>query len=112
VLLLVNGLFRGRFDHNYRFLTDEKLFRGFGDGFEKRVPTEGGALDAHRKLHDALKGLDIAKIDRLINFTVAFGERHHVLEPPYECQNFSHGFAFNGNRHHRRRALADRTALT
>ena len=39
------------------------LFRGFGDGFEKRVPTEGGALDAHRKLHDALKGLDIAKID-------------------------------------------------
>ena len=76
------------------------LFRGFGDGFEKRVPAEGGALDAHRKLHDALKGLDIAKIDRLINFTVAFGERHHVLEPPHERQNFSHGFAFDGNRHH------------
>ena len=54
MLLLVNGLLRGRLDHNYRFLTDEKLFRGFGNGFEKSVPAEGGALDAHRKLHDAL----------------------------------------------------------
>ena len=30
------------------------LFRGFGNGFEKSVPAEGGALDAHGKLDDTL----------------------------------------------------------
>ena len=40
----------------------EKLFGGFGEGFEKRVPAEGGALDAHRKLNDTLQCFNVTKI--------------------------------------------------
>ena len=40
-----------------------KLLGGFVEAFEKSVPAEGGALDAHRKLDDTLQRFDIAKFD-------------------------------------------------
>ena len=40
-----------------------KLLGGFVEAFEKCVPAQGGALDAQRKLDDALQRFDIAKFD-------------------------------------------------
>ena len=39
------------------------LLGGFVEAFEKSVPAEGGALDAHRKLDDTLQRFDVAEFD-------------------------------------------------
>ena len=38
--------------------------RQLGERLEQRVPGEGGALDAHRELDDALQGLEVAELHR------------------------------------------------
>ena len=77
------------------------LLGGFVEAFEKSVPAEGGALDAHRKLDDTLQRFDVAEFDLLIDRFAVFRKRHHVLEAAHKSTHFFDRLTFNSNRHHR-----------
>ena len=77
------------------------LLGGFVEAFEKSIPAEGGALDAHRKLDHTLQRFDVAEFDLLINRLAVFRKRHHVLKATHESTHLFNRLAFNSNRHHR-----------
>src|SRR5207247_6154226 len=88
----------------------------------QRVPGQGRALDSHGELHHALQGLEVAErhaglgrdglVDGLpVAVEALLVDRHERLEGADERASLVDALALHGRRHHRRRRLADRTAL-
>src|SRR5262245_38572223 len=94
----------------------------FVEALLEGVPGEGGALDAHRELHDALERLEVAEADALelggevgavaLALELRLVDRHERLERPDELAGFRDLLPLHGRAHHRRRRLTDRAALT
>src|SRR6266511_1037398 len=86
------------------------------------VPGEGGALDAHRELHDTLEGLEVAEPHALelggqvravaLALELRLVDGHERLERADQLASLVDWLAFDRRAHHRRRGLADRAALT
>ena len=93
--------------------------RHFVQPLGQRVPAEGGALDAHRELHDALEGGQLAELVEvdglgLLGLAVlaqqGLVDRHHPLEGVDELAHLVERLALDGRGHQRGRRLADGTA--
>src|ERR687891_1935867 len=93
----------------------------FVEALLEGVPGEGGALDAHRELHDALERLEVAEANAVelggeigaVALALEFRlvDRHERLERPDELPRLFDGLALHSRAHHRRRRLADRASL-
>ena len=81
-------------------------------GVEQGIPGQGGAFDAHGKLHNSLESLEITKFDVRFAGLGFFLDGHHDLESMNQGPYVIQALTFDRLAHHRRGTLRDAASLT